>query len=122
MPRRTLPPATGTVKWIVLDGPLGSSGNVIRVLQITVPGQEPQQYAVEEQRDGSYILGTTKHHPEAPENERIEYVEYRVSIDHWYCVKAILTCNCPDALGRYERRFACKHVRGLKAALVALPL
>lgn len=97
--RKVLPPATGTVKWLE-DDPVTGNG----WLRITC-GKVVQEYEVERVPGGFKL--------------------WRLDPGSYELVCRTVThsgrCNCPDAINRPERRYACKHSRGVKVALQALP-
>ncbi len=101
---RKLPPATGTVRWLDEIDPV--SGN--KYLRITVNGVS-QDYEVQLIK-GGYRLWKLD-----PQSFDMIYYDLLWWPGH------NLHCSCPDASNRPERRLACKHARGLKAALDAQP-
>lgn len=96
---KSLPPATGSVRWLP-PAPNGAP----RLLITTAGGfGVSQEYEVHETFGGFRLL---RWEESAPGNGRV--VEYFVDTLRD-------TCTCPDA--RLRRQGACKHLRGLRAAL-----
>lgn len=95
---RTLPPATGTCRW------LSDAVNGNRRLEIN-----GKAYEVERTKTG-YILHRV--------DDRGNFIRYVIDCT-WG--RGVWTCSCPDAQNRRERLTCCKHVRALQAALRALP-
>jgi hypothetical protein len=103
MCRKILPPATGLVRWL----PREVNGNMR--IEITPAGGEPQTYEIEELKDGYNLHSFNR--------DTYEFVRYRIR----FANHGMWTCSCPDAQNRPERLTTCKHTRGLKAGLKALP-
>jgi hypothetical protein len=101
--RTRLAPATG---WVRL---CGREVNGNRLIQICVTGNDEDAVLYEvEEVDGGWDL----YHMDKNTWEPVRYCVRNVP-GHYGCQ----TCDCPDATNRPERKFTCKHVRGLRAAL-----
>lgn len=107
---RTLPPATGKVAWV---GECPETGNpLLRISVLHASGAvQHEVYEVEEV---------------APNGKEPGY--YRLwSLDRnnfylkVYAVVPGRSCNCGDTHRPERRDGKCKHARGLRAALAALP-
>ena len=96
--RKVLPPATGHARWVEPLGPADTSA----VLEIN--GTAYVVTVLEDERTGD-VLGY--------QLEKGDGSHYDVDAATW-------ECSCPDATWRLERRSACKHSRGLRAALGSL--
>lgn len=100
MPRLTLPPATGTARWLP-DAPNGN-------WQLSINGVT---YEVEPLADRYRLYRL---------DDEAGVVVYDVTFDAQ--VAGLWSCSCPDAANRPERRHCCKHVMALKAALRRRPI
>lgn len=107
--RKILKPATG---WVRLAG-REVNGN--RLILICVPrtdgtihDEDAVLYEVEETTDGWFLYHQDK--------KTWEVIRYHVQHVPGHNGR-VQTCDCHDATHRPERRYTCKHVRGLRAAL-----
>ena len=107
--RAKLPPATGTAQWV------GEAPNGLRLLEIVVTldsgDKLAETYEVAPTPTGYKLHNLTK------AIEKGEFVCYTLTRFHGY----VHSCNCPDATNRIERKYTCKHVRGLVAAIKSDP-
>lgn len=100
-------PATGICRWLE-----PASDGTARLL-IQPEGGESRIYHVREEDDGWHL----RRFVTDEQTGEVKLIDYAVTGDYWSAWR----CNCPDATHHRSRRFACKHVRALKAALKALP-
>jgi len=102
--RKRLAPATG---WVKLAG-REVNGNRLILICTTANDLDAVLYEVEDTTDGWFLYHMDK--------KTWEVVRYHVRHVPGHNGK-VQTCDCPDATHRPERRYTCKHVRGLLAAL-----
>lgn len=101
------PPATGTARWLEGEGSIDPiTGN--RFLRITSSGAS-NDYEVEHLGDDGFALYRL-------DPKTFAVVTYRITVYG----ASVWHCDCPDA--QFGRRWCCKHIRGLRAALAKLPL
>lgn len=95
-------PANGKVRWLEDDPVTGEPR-----IRITTSNGTAQEYDVEHRYSDKYRMWRL-------DPNTFSLVSYDVSLR-----KGLQTCTCPDAV--YRRQGLCKHIRGLQAALDALP-
>lgn len=95
-------PATGSVRWL-----RGDPETFNRWLRITT-ATGAYDYEVEPVKAGVYRLWRL-------DPQTFSLVSYNIDVRYPHHP----TCSCPDAIHR--RQGACKHIKGLRAALDALP-
>jgi hypothetical protein len=99
MPRLTLPPATGTCRWLD-DAPNGNRQLAINGVTYEVETLEFGWALYRLDSDAVVVRYEVKPEPYRP---------------------GVWTCTCPVSRNRPERYGCCKHVKALRAALAALP-
>lgn len=107
-PTRRLPPATGSCKWV--RNCFGK--DALRITAQTGTGPVAEEYEVGPSANGYALYkGTVT-------DNHIEVTRYDIdTVTHY----PAWSCSCPDATHREERRYTCKHVRALRAALPTAP-
>lgn len=101
-------PAKGSVRWLEDDPVTGNWW--LRITTQTKTGPVVQEYEVERHKDGGYALWRI-------DPKTFYLISYKVHLGRHS------TCDCPDSELRrhYNAPGTCKHIRGLRTALDALP-